>query len=579
MLSFSSTQLSEKLINIGKKLQETNYASADPILEELQVQKLEDAIQILENEKEKYSQRNFHPIAAQITILLALTYRIKGDLMNWLQYIIRCLHPSYKRYLSEIVQQTFENHISSCENFTLEVKNNPAPFEFGAGFANHSIMPNQSPSVILAMKSAITSKLKAKNIIVNVKHSIDGISSYEIFNELELKENIPTKKLCQLGQFSTGSITIDSISMKLGETTLVFNKFGTIGCDEAVIFPFDHECGFSAKLPEFGVVQSTYPIKVLAKDIPAGAISQQVKIEILNEKDSFKFINSSNPQIFMATKESPQDSTETVAEILVNQPCGLEISISATISFGIVTSKWHKTYSIQFYNTFTPHFAIVNPGYQFANKLPKEIVQNNQQSIIMAQFTSNCPNQIIVTNIATKTQNNIESVDNSSIFPMNLNSTDVLSYSAFFTPHPGAISGPLGQMEIYFHDTEYNEMKYIATLPEIIVVDKIVDISLDLPPEVEEKKFYTVNVFGRSMRGTFPTEFVLTESDDILFEGETSKRVRFTEQMETIATLKFMAVKTGTINFPTISILVVNDRGTTVIWQKTPSLFVRYQHD
>ena len=81
------------------------------------------------------------------------------------------------------------------------------------------------------------------------------------------------------------------------------------------------------------------------------------------------------------------------------------------------------------------------------------------------------------------------------------------------------------------------------------------------------------------MRGPLPVDFILSSSESILFDGETSKKIRLTDQMETLLTLKFMAIKTGTINFPTVSLQLINDRSTAIIWECTPSLFVRYQHD
>lgn len=575
----SSSELINKLLTIGKKLEETNYASAEPILEQLNVQTLDEAIKILENEKERYSTRNFHPIPAQITILLALAYRIEGDLKTWLQYILRCLHPTYRRYLNDLVQNTFEKHISSCENITIEVKNVPTPFEFSSGFSTHSIMPNQKPTVLLLMKSALKSPLKAKNIIVNVKHSISGVTSHVLIDEFDLNGGSIKKASLEIGKFASGSLNIASISMNLGGATLIFDKFATIGCDEAVIFPFDHECEFSSNIPEFGVVNSPFPIKLLCKDIPFGAIAQHTKIEILNEKDSFNFLNSQNPQIFESSIQTPDKSTETTAEILVKQPCTLEISITASVCFGIVTSKWHKTYSIEFYNAFNSEFTIVNPEFKFSARLPREIVQLEQQAILISTFACNCPNAVTITNIVTKATNNISVIDNPSIFPVRVSSSEVLSYSSFFTPHPGSISGPLGQIEIYFHDKDYNEMKYITILPEINILEKVVDVRLDLPTEIEEKKIYTVNLIGRSMRGPLPVDFILSSSESILFDGETSKKIRLTDQMETLLTLKFMAIKTGTINFPTVSLQLINDRSTAIIWECTPSLFVRYQHD
>ena len=577
--TFTVYQLSNSLVQISKALSENQYTSADPILKELNVNTLEDAISVLENELKTYSSKNFHPIVAQIIRCLAFSYRISGNQEKWIKSMLICLNSTNLKFLGMSIIGTFEKHISDCNEVTIDVTDVKTPFSFSAGFLNHSIMPNQLPSIIVQFHSQITSNLNVENISIQLKHSETGeISSFDIMQNAPISDSYVSKIKKDVGPFKSGSVTIESIKIKIKNAVIVFHEFAKIGHSEAVIFPFDHECEFSVKMLDYGIINTQYPIKVFVKNIPEGAVSQKCTVEIHNGKDNYSFINSDNGELFSSTIESPKDNTTTDVELMVLDDCLLDITVSVNVSFGIVSSNWKKTYQIQFYNAFNASFSILSANYHYNIKMPRDLLQYGEQAILLSNFTYNCPKKVSVTRTELSVNRaDFNVLDQTNTFPIELSKSETFAVTDFIVPLESARSGSLGEIKVFFKDEEDNEMVYTASLPLVNIVDKFVDIRAELLPEIEEKKLYTFNLYGKSLKESFPVDIHIDSSNDFLFDGETDRRERLEKEEKLLASVNFMALRTGELSFPTISIVFVSERTSTILWQDTPSVFVKYQ--
>ena len=580
--AFSVSDLSKSLVEISKKLEENESSSADPILQELKVSDLDSAISLLENEYRIYSSKNFHPIAAQITRCLALTYKIKGNQEKWLKSILLCLSSTYFKFLDASVVEMFETNIENCKNIKINIENIQTPFSFSCGFLKRSVLPSILPSVILKFRSQITSKVKIDSISVQIKHSETGeISSFEILKDIDINNSKTPKSLQEIGPFASGQISIESITMKIGTAEIVFTEFNVIGSRECVVFPFENECSYSAKIADFGIIGAIFPIKILVQNIPDGAILQNTSVEVHNGKDLFSFVNSDDPLSFSSSIESPKSETETDVSLMVADECVLDIIISVDVSFGIVSSKWKKVYQIEFYNAFKPTFQIINQNFNYSVKVPKPILHINDESTLISTFEYNCPGTVTVLNTKVILDENVFTVKNElqpAIFPLELSTGEMFTTTSHVIPHSKTNNKNMGEIEVTFVDKEGTEMVYSTKLPEISILDKTLDIQMNIAPQIEEKKMYTFQLIGRATKVPFAVDIIIDSNDDFLLDGETSKHVVLPQEMGVLLQVNYMAIKTGELKFPTISVLYVSERVTSTIWQNSPSVYAEYSH-
>ena len=136
----------------------------------------------------------------------------------------------------------------------------------------------------------------------------------------------------------------------------------------------------------------------------------------------------------------------------------------------------------------------------------------------------------------------------------------------------------LGEIEITFVDKEGTEMLYSTKLPEVNILEKMLDIQMNIDYQIEEKKMYTFQLLGRTTKEPFSVDILIDSNEDFLLDGETSKKVLLPQDMSVLLQVNFMAIRTGELKFPTISVFYVSERGTSTIWQNSPTVYSEYSH-
>ena len=589
--SFSTLKLGELIPKLTKALEETNYSSKEPILKELNVETLSDAISILSSELSKYLERNFLPIAAQLTMLLSQCHRLDGNYEKWLSLILNCLSPNYQRFLPSSFQELAVREFQEIpDEIYVDLENsNFLPFNIDVGFSSSKAVPSTKLSVISSFASLIPVKMQVNKVLIQVVNE-KTLKSFdaEVFDNFEVIQNKKEKSVKEIKRLKPGQYIIKSVKISVSKALIIVPAKSVNHYTKVQILPYEMDTKFSIETNSISITNFPYPVKVNLSCLPPETTDVIIKVKT---SDSCCLENGENESEVTITEFETQYTNKK--EKFMNASVSKDfIIISKQNGDSDINVKWIIHYDTEqvieheenlhviFHHAFLPTFKIYGPNRIPFNLARPPTLRKGTEYAFITTFEYNLSYPCEVQSVTIQDIVHKENECNVNIksmpieMPINISQSEGLTFAAFLS---FLETTPINQLfepceiTIKFRvNCNENGFIYRCKLPEIQLEERNFDCYISCENDDSEKGKENTMIlnFECNSADVIGKDAVVKISQNQFFEIKESIHT-FTVDEKGQISFGFTPLESGTRSFPKISIYLADD-DKTPIWESAP---------
>ena len=594
--SFSTQNLTNLLPKLTKDLSDSNYLSKDVILKDLNVENLSDSISILSTELTKYLEKNFLPIAAQLTFLLSQCYRLDGNYEKWLSLVLNCLSPNYQRFLPNGFQELAIKQFQEIpDEIYVDVEKSPfLPFDVDVGFSTSKIAPSSKINVISSFSSLIPVEMNINKILIQIENeqSMKSFDSVIFDNSFEAIQNKKEKSITEIKRLKPGNYAIKSVKINIAKALIIVpaksrNHYTTIQ-----VFPYELDTKFSIETQSIAITNFPYPILVNSSCLPPD--TKEVTIKITTSKNCKLESGEVEEEIkiteFESNNEIEQNYNASVSKefIIKTEESGdSEINVKWTIHYDTELLIEHEeNLHIEFNHAFLPSFKIFGPNRIPFNLNDPPILRKGIEYAFITTFEYHLSYQCQVNSVTiqelkqNENDNTILNIKSMPIeMPVDISQSEGLTYAAFLSflerSEIGKVFSPCILTIKFKVNCNENEFIYTCKLPEIQIEENQLDCYISYENddfEKDKENTMIINCVCNS-NSLIGKEGILKIGKNQYFNIK-EENIKFEIADKNELKITFTPLESGTRAFPKISVSLSEDENNQ-IWESSPFLITK----
>lgn len=560
--------LSDFFVRIHKELEKIDYSSADPIVQELNVSSAQEAIQFFSTELEKYKTKNFHPLSAQITRILAILNRIEGNYAKWFQMTLNCLSPNYQHYLPSNIQDDLQKYLAEYHNLHAALDDSPfSPFEAAAWFNHDVVLPSESIKLNVTVKSKLLSPIKATKVYLTLTNEMDNDTDFDIFGEIELKPSTLSKCTIDIPPQIPGKFKIKKVHIVLMDSIVSISTRSNHGISSIEVLPYKDDLHFIAETNSFPITRFPYKITAKCSGFPSGTTNVSLHAAITGDA---KFENGQESLDF--SQQNPTSEVVFQLPVVAQIKCDVQVQLDWKCNFSEEIS-YSETKDIHFYEPFSISNKVFGPSFTaFSLKNPPSIYRGTQYTFLTI-FEYSLTNNAKIHKIEVIPQDGYSISQMPIDLPISLSQSEAISHASFVTCDGKAKPGSPGSLSVTFSVEDNNEMiVYNTDLPEIQFASCEIDCFLTIPDcKKDQESEMKVSISNNPVFGLKVDSYLnVTDNDFFTINDESKKQFVNLEEKELEIKIKFTPKDSGTRSFPKISIVSIDG---VELWTSAPFVY------
>ncbi|EAX90291.1 hypothetical protein TVAG_272240 [Trichomonas vaginalis G3] len=564
--SFSVQYLGDFFTRIHKELTNNSYTSAEPILKELNVSSIGEAISIFSAELDKYKSKNFHPLSAQLTRILAILNRLDGNNEKWFHLMLNCLSPNYQIYLPKETIDITLDYLTKCTDLRVFLDDSPfSPFEFIANFVSDTVLPSKPIQINITFRSKLLKPVHSDKIYLTLQNDKGKNIEAVVFTDKELKPNTLYRTSIEIPPQNPGKISLKTAQIcLLNSVVTLFTKSNSRASDISVL-SFKDDIHFSAESNSFPICRFPYKIKAKCTGFPSETESVSLHASI---SGNATFENGQNTMDFSKTK--PEEDVLFDVSIVAPSKCDVEVKLDWITKYSEEIT-FSETKSIHFTEPFTVSNKVFGPSFMaFKEKTIPQIYRGTQYTFLTI-FEYSLVEHSVIRNIDVTPAEGFVISQMPIELPINLNQSEAVSYALFITCNGNAKNGSPGVLSLTFTVDSNSDEKLIfsTVLPEVQFAPSEVECYLSIPEcKKDEDSELTLSITHSPVAGLNIESYLTVQDNDFFVIAEESKKQSINyNQEKSEMKIKFKAKDIGTRSFPKISITSIDG---IELWQSSP---------
>ena len=560
--SFSIQYMGEMLPKLAKKMAENRYSSADPILKELNVSSLEEAISIFSVELEKYISKNFFPIAAQITFLLAICHKLEGEQEKYVELLMRCLSKNYQKYTPRDLQSLWLEQLNNSENLQLQIEDfTHSPFNVSASFISSEVHPSSAVNIRVALSSCLQGKIDISKVSVTIKSENEAFD-VTAFENIAVNDSRKIKAKVDLGNKAPGQYQIEKITLFIGKSLIsfVFKDGSTLK-----VLPYESETMFFVKTSKIPITNFPFSIKLRSENIPPTAEKMTLNLKIAGP--ACVLPNKEN-EITTVTEKLEKENEQNF-EIFSETKGASKVDIEWIISNESHEIKHTETFDLQFSDSFTPSYKVFGPDRMPFNLKNTPVISCGTEYAFLTTFEYNLAPSCEILSIDTNVQKGFRVSTMQVELPVQISQSEAFTFACFISSQNLKIEDSVipCSLSLKFRVAgDTNDLTYTCNLPAIRFEKSPVNVELNIPSvsKVDEESEITVDFL---VTGDFNDQLILAVKENPFYTVKEKEQNVVIEECKAQLKLHFIPHERGTRAFPLIS-LQSNDG--KIYWSSAP---------